>query len=106
MTGSCPTWETFFSSKLLLPTDEVEFVSVLANFQLFDYTTKRNLTQSFICKRKNIVQSLISAMSFGTSYEANCEGNSWRTYRYTNSWVINAPSHPLFIVVMVTRYSV
>ena len=81
MTGTCSNWENYFSGELLLPSDEVEFVGIQAKFQLYDYTTKRNLTQSFICKRKNIIQSLISAMSFGTSYEANCEGNSWRTYR-------------------------
>jgi hypothetical protein len=81
VSGTCPDWETFFSSQLLLPSDEVEFVSVQAKFQLYDYSTKRNLTQSFMCKRKNIVQSLITAMSFGTRYEANCDGNSWKTYR-------------------------
>ena len=82
MEGTCQSWENYFSGQLLLPTDEVEFVSVQAKFQLYEYSTKRNLTQTFVCKRKNIIQSLISAMSFGTRYEANCEGNSWKTYRY------------------------
>jgi hypothetical protein len=79
--GKCPDWENYFSSQLLLPTAEVEFVGAQAKFQLYDYVSKRNVTRSFTCKRKNIIQSLISAMSFGSRYEANCEGNSWKTYR-------------------------
>jgi hypothetical protein len=52
-----------------------------AHFQLYDYGTRKNLTQTMTCDRKNVIQALISALNTGVSYEANCDTNSWRAFR-------------------------
>lgn len=79
--GICSEWEDYFASQLQLPNDDLEFVSIRTQFQYYTYSTKANLTQSVSCSRKNVITSILKALSFGESYTENCDGNTWKVYR-------------------------
>eukprot|EP01040_Poterioochromonas_malhamensis_P013812 gene13813-15231_t len=83
--GTCNDWTSFTQGQLAAPRETLDFVKISTRFQLYDYVSRTNRTQVIECARKNIIRSVMNALTLGIDYEGNCEGNSWRVYTCNDS---------------------
>jgi len=78
--GKCENWNNYIDNDLSLPFKDLRFNTISTSFVYYNFDKKINDTMEASCSDKNIIDSILSSLRTGVSFEANCNGNSWRVF--------------------------
>ena len=81
MDGTCSAWGLYTTGKLDSPYNDVTFYNMRAYFATYNYETKAKVKSTELsCSSQSVISGIISSIKSGSSFEASCEGDSWRSF--------------------------
>jgi hypothetical protein len=78
--GLCNDWRAYAGKQLQLPFDDVQFSTLVAEFNIYDFNSRQTRTEKATCSSVSVVNGIIASLKYGTEFEGNCADRTWRVF--------------------------